>query len=44
METALLGYFAEHQFPFMMEVAEKTPADIKGGHLARHKKRPTHTT
>jgi UTP--glucose-1-phosphate uridylyltransferase len=36
METALLGYFAEHQFPFMMEVAEKTPADIKGGHLARH--------
>jgi UTP--glucose-1-phosphate uridylyltransferase len=37
METALLGYFSEHQFPFMMEVAEKTPADIKGGHLARHK-------
>ena len=37
METALLGYFAEHQFPFMMEVAEKTAADIKGGHLARHK-------
>jgi UTP--glucose-1-phosphate uridylyltransferase len=32
-----LGYFAHHQFPFMMEVAEKTPADIKGGHLARHK-------
>jgi UTP--glucose-1-phosphate uridylyltransferase len=37
MEASLLGYFAEHQFPFMMEVAEKTPADIKGGHLARHK-------
>ncbi|MGD8883612.1 MAG: UTP--glucose-1-phosphate uridylyltransferase [Desulfobacterales bacterium] len=37
METGLLGYFSEHQFPFMMEVAEKTPADIKGGHLARHK-------
>jgi UTP--glucose-1-phosphate uridylyltransferase len=37
METSLLGYFAEHQFPFMMEVAAKTPADIKGGHLARHK-------
>jgi UTP--glucose-1-phosphate uridylyltransferase len=36
METSLLGYLAEHQFPFMMEVAEKTPADIKGGHLARH--------
>ena len=37
METSLLGYFAEHQFPFMMEVAEKTAADIKGGHLARYK-------
>ena len=36
MDSGLLGYFAEHQFPFMMEVAEKTPADIKGGHLARH--------
>jgi UTP--glucose-1-phosphate uridylyltransferase len=36
METSLLGYFAEGQFAFMMEVAEKTPADIKGGHLARH--------
>ena len=37
MESGLLGYFADHQFPFMMEVAEKTPADIKGGHLARHR-------
>ncbi len=36
MDTSLLGYFAENGFPFMMEVAEKTPADIKGGHLARH--------
>ena len=36
MDTSLLGYFAEGQFAFMMEVAEKTPADIKGGHLARH--------
>jgi UTP--glucose-1-phosphate uridylyltransferase len=36
MSPALLGYFAENGFPFMMEVAEKTPADIKGGHLARH--------
>ena len=35
LDEALLGYFAHHQFPFMMEVAEKTPADIKGGHLAR---------
>ena len=37
MESGLLGYFADHQFPFLMEVAEKTPADIKGGHLARHR-------
>ncbi len=37
MDSGLLGYFGEHQFPFMMEVAEKTPADIKGGHLARHR-------
>jgi UTP--glucose-1-phosphate uridylyltransferase len=36
LDESLLGYFAHHQFPFMMEVAEKTPADIKGGHLARH--------
>ena len=36
-DSSLLGYFAGGQFPFMMEVAEKTPADIKGGHLARHR-------
>ena len=36
LDESLLGYFAHNQFPFMMEVAEKTPADIKGGHLARH--------
>lgn len=35
IDDALLGYFAEKGLPFMMEVAEKTPADIKGGHLAR---------
>jgi UTP--glucose-1-phosphate uridylyltransferase len=35
MNASLLGYFSEHDFPFMMEVAEKTPSDIKGGHLAR---------
>jgi UTP--glucose-1-phosphate uridylyltransferase len=35
MDAALLGYFAENSFPFMMEVAEKTVADVKGGHLAR---------
>lgn len=37
LDEALLGYFAHNRFPFMMEVAQKTPADIKGGHLARHK-------
>ncbi len=36
LDESLLGYFAHHQFPFMMEVAQKTAADIKGGHLARH--------
>jgi UTP--glucose-1-phosphate uridylyltransferase len=37
VEESLLGYFAENRFPFMMEVAEKTPSDVKGGHLARHR-------
>jgi UTP--glucose-1-phosphate uridylyltransferase len=37
LDESLLGYFADNQFPFMMEVAQKTPADIKGGHLAHHK-------
>jgi UTP--glucose-1-phosphate uridylyltransferase len=37
IEEGLLGYFSEKRLPFMMEVAEKTPSDIKGGHLARHR-------
>jgi len=37
MDTALLGYFADNNFPFMMEVARRTPSDVKGGHLARYK-------
>ena len=37
VDDFLLGYFAENRLPFMMEVAEKTPTDIKGGHLARRK-------
>jgi UTP--glucose-1-phosphate uridylyltransferase len=37
LDESLLGYFARHQFPFMMEVALKTPTDLKGGHVARHK-------
>ena len=35
MDPALLGFFSAQGYPFMMEVAEKTPADIKGGHLAK---------
>jgi len=35
MDEAILGYFAENGFPFMMEVTERTEADSKGGHLAR---------
>ena len=37
MNASLLGYFSENRFPFMMEVAERTPSDLKGGHIARHK-------
>jgi len=37
MDEAILGYFASHSLPFMMEVADRTEADIKGGHLARLK-------
>jgi UTP--glucose-1-phosphate uridylyltransferase len=39
IDEALLGYFVENDFPFMMEVAHRTPADVKGGHLARHENR-----
>ncbi|MEM9776997.1 MAG: UTP--glucose-1-phosphate uridylyltransferase, partial [Chloroflexota bacterium] len=31
----ILGYFVDHNLPFMMEVADRTAADRKGGHLAR---------
>jgi UTP--glucose-1-phosphate uridylyltransferase len=37
LDESLLGYFSENRFPFMMEVAPRTPADIKGGHIARHR-------
>lgn len=37
IDEAILGYFAKNEFPFMMEVADRTPADSKGGHLARLK-------
>lgn len=35
MDTTILGYFAQEQLPFMMEVASRTQADKKGGHLAQ---------
>jgi len=35
IEPAILGYFVQNRLPFLMEVADRTPADRKGGHLAR---------
>lgn len=35
LDVDLLGWFADEEIPFLMEVAERTPADRKGGHLAR---------
>ncbi len=35
IEPAILGYFASNHLPFLMEVADRTPMDRKGGHLAR---------
>lgn len=37
LDTTLLGYFAHHDFPFMMEIARRTEMDKKGGHIARRK-------
>lgn len=37
VDLRLLGYFAQSGLSFMMEVAERTAADRKGGHLARNK-------
>lgn len=37
LDPAILGYFAKNGLPFMMEVADRTEADRKGGHLARQK-------
>jgi UTP--glucose-1-phosphate uridylyltransferase len=33
----ILGYMAERELPFLMEVAKRYPADKKGGHLAKDK-------
>lgn len=35
LDRRILGYFADRQLPFMMEVADRTLADRKGGHLAQ---------
>lgn len=35
MDLSVLGYFAEQGASFMMEVADRTEADRKGGHLAK---------
>lgn len=34
LDYKILGYFAKNDFPFLMEVANRTEADKKGGHLA----------
>ena len=35
LDVGILGYVAGQDLPFLMEVAIRTPADRKGGHLAR---------
>ena len=37
LDPAFCGYFADSGAPFLMEVARRTAADRKGGHLARRK-------
>merc|ERR1719506_987224 len=37
MDLKILTYFAKQEAPFMMEVADRTDADKKGGHLATMK-------
>jgi len=37
LDPLLLGHVVVNRLPFMMEVAERTAADRKGGHLARRK-------
>ena len=34
-DPAILGYLASEEIPFLMEVADRTHADRKGGHLAQ---------
>jgi UTP--glucose-1-phosphate uridylyltransferase len=35
VDETILGHVAAHDIPFLMEVADRTAADRKGGHLAR---------
>ncbi len=35
LEPRILAWFAREQIPFLMEVADRTAADRKGGHLAQ---------
>ena len=35
LDPAILGYIVDKGLPFLMEVADRTAADRKGGHLAR---------
>jgi UTP--glucose-1-phosphate uridylyltransferase len=37
LDPLLLGHLVVNRLPFMMEVAQRTPADRKGGHLARRR-------
>ena len=38
LDLSLLGYFSSEKLPFMMEVADRTLSDRKGGHLAQWKR------
>lgn len=35
LDLSILGYMVEKRLPFLMEVADRTAADRKGGHLAQ---------
>lgn len=35
LDPLILGYFVANRLPFLMEVADRTAADRKGGHLAQ---------
>lgn len=37
LDPVILGYLVSRQAPFLMEVARRTKADRKGGHLARRR-------